>query len=66
MTPSMYPPTETPSAADWGLMRAYLARLGVPQQDIVELLGNKYDDYTRKQMAENIRNYARDLPKAEG
>ena len=61
----LYDPDLHPDEAEWGLRRAYLAQLQVPQEQVAIILGPRSDYYTRDESAVNMAEYCRDLPKAE-
>lgn len=57
----MEPRNEPPTAAEWGLWRAWAARHGISQAVIHELFGNGPNDFTREQAAQRLAEYARQL-----
>jgi len=59
----MKSPNETPSAAEFGLLRAYLARNGVSQAQIKEWVGNKPDGRTRAEIADGLKAHLVELTK---
>ena len=48
-----YQPDKIPTAAEWGLMRAHLARLGASQQEINQMIGDRRN-LTRQQIKERM------------
>lgn len=64
--PVRYDPARLPPQAEWGQRRAHLARLGVRQQDIDHILGNRSDLQTRRASAEKMAGYCRRLKRAGG
>jgi len=59
----MRSPNETPSAAEFGLLRAYLARRGVSQAQISEWIGIKPDGRTRAQITDELKAHLVELTK---
>ena len=55
---------EKPTAAEFGLLRAYLARIGVSQAQINSVIGNTVNNRTRAQIANLLINWMKGLPKA--
>lgn len=53
-----------PSAAEFGLHRAYLAIIGVSQADITEAIGGNVGGRTREEIVFDLRLWLRDRPKA--
>ena len=61
----LYDPDLHPDEAEWGLRRAYLAQLQVPQEQVEIILGPRSDYYTRNESSVNMAEYCKNLPKAE-
>ena len=59
------PESNIPGAAEFGLLRAYLARAGVSQATIRSWIGTGAQGRTRAEIAAIMRERLRDLPKAE-
>lgn len=59
----MRPPNEVPSAAEFGLLRAYLARAGVSQAQITEWIGVKPDGRTRAEITSELKIHLLGLTK---
>jgi hypothetical protein len=55
-------PTATPSAADFGRLRALLARLGFAQADIDTAIGADVAARDRAAIADALRTFLRNLP----
>ena len=55
---------ETPSAAEFGQLRAYLAQNKVKQATITEVIGTGANGRTRAQIADTLRAWLKDRPKA--
>lgn len=51
---------EPPAANEWGQLRAYLARNGVGQAQIKQILGDTIGGRTREQMADELRAWLRE------
>lgn len=54
---------EMPNASEFGQLRAYLAKAGVSQKQIKEVIGGKVNNRTRAQITEILLNWLRTLPK---
>lgn len=50
-------PSSTPSAAEFGQLRAYLARIGMSQAQISAAVGTSAAGRTRAQIAEQLRRW---------
>lgn len=50
----MEPRDEMPSAAEFGLIRAYLARAGVSQAEISAIIGTNVSGRTRAEIAADL------------
>lgn len=53
-----------PPASEFGRLRSYLARQGVSQAQIREVIGNGAQGRTRAQIADELREWLRTRPKA--
>ena len=62
----MKSPNEIPAAAEFGQLRAFLARLGVKQANINAALGATVRGRTRKQITDDLIGFAKPLTKAKG
>ena len=60
---AIYAPDQSPSKAEWGKRQTGLNSAGVPQNEIEPIVGMKNSDFTRREIAENMILYARNLPK---
>lgn len=56
------PPDGYPSAAEFGLLRSWLARNGFSQQWIKDVIGNNPGKYTRAELTELLKAALYDLP----
>lgn len=56
-------PDGVPSAAEFGLLRAYLARAGVSQAQITEWIGVKPDGRTRAEITDELKSHLLELTK---
>jgi len=61
--PNPYPPGQRPTAAEYGLRRAYCARLGMSQTQFTALFGTLAGRKPRGEAAQNVIAWARNLPK---
>lgn len=57
-------PNGVPTAAEFGLIRAYLARAGVSQAQVEAVIGKTVNKRTRAQLADLLKLWLRELPKA--
>jgi len=57
------PPDEMPSAAEFGLLRAYLARNDVSQAQIKEWVGIRPDGRTRAEITDELKAHLLELTK---
>ena len=58
------PRNKKPTAAEWGLWRAWAARAGISQADITNIFGLSNLTYTRGQASNRLGVYAHTLEKA--
>lgn len=54
---------EIPSAAEFGLIRAYLAQAGVSQAEITAVIGANVSGRTRAEIAADLRTWIGQLTK---
>lgn len=54
---------EKQTAAEFGLLRAYLAKIGVTQAQINAAIGKTANKRTRAQIVDMLRAWLKDLPK---
>ena len=57
------PPYEIPSTAEFGLLRAYLARAGISQNDIKIIIGINPDGRTRSEITAELKEWLKELTK---
>ena len=62
--PTPKPRTETPSAAEFGLLRAFLAQNRVRQAEIKGVIGGNVDGRDRAAIVAQLREWLKDRPKA--
>ena len=55
----------TPSAAEFGSLRAYLTQVGVSQEEITAVIGNGAQGRSRAEIVEELRVWLKALPISE-
>ena len=56
---------ELPDASEFGQIRAHLAKMKAKQADITAILGDTVSGQTRAQVADKLRVWLKNAPKAE-
>lgn len=54
---------EMPDAAEFGLLRAYLALQGVSQADITSVIGSNVGGQSRKEITDKLKAWFKTRPK---
>ena len=62
--PISKPRGDTPPAAEFGLLRAYLAQQGVSQAEITEAIGIGAQGRSRAEITDELRAWLKTRPKA--
>jgi sensor histidine kinase regulating citrate/malate metabolism len=61
---TIYDPEQHPPQLEWAERRAYLAQIGVLQEDVEAIIGLNPSTFTRNEMSQNMIIYVRELSKA--
>jgi len=57
------PPNEVPQSAEFGLLRAYLARAGLMNAEISAAIGGTVKGRRRDQIGKELRSWMKERPK---